>query len=46
MRSSEVPVTCRIETATGDEPLLFREFLEALRRVGPDNPSDWGPWQQ
>lgn len=38
----EVPVTYRIETATGDEPLLFREFLEVLRRVGPGNPSDWG----
>ena len=42
----EVPVTYRIETATGDEPLLFREFLEALRRVGTGNPNDQRPWQQ
>ena len=40
----EVPITYRVETRASDE--LFQEFLESLRRVGPGNPNDWGPWQQ
>ena len=40
----EVPIHYQIEIRTGGE--LLQEFSESLRRAGPGNPNDWGPWQQ